>query len=177
MWPSRWPKSILLLLGGMNLLGRPLPHLRHPGHRRLFHQERLHRLLSERLYRCGGDHLHAPGGHQLRPALPGLPGQAPGPVAGSGVPLFHGFLAAPHPHHHPHTASGKPTTPFGNPCNMPPSPCASITTTTGFATGNFELWPTLPLCLLLLCMVVTSMFLFAAANAPTAISIPPPRWA
>jgi len=31
---------------------------------------------------------------------------------------------------------------------------ASITTTTGFATGNFELWPPLALCLLLLCMVV-----------------------
>lgn len=31
---------------------------------------------------------------------------------------------------------------------------ASITTTTGFATGNFELWPPLSLCLLLLCMVV-----------------------
>jgi len=30
----------------------------------------------------------------------------------------------------------------------------SITTTTGFATGNFELWPPLSLCLLLLCMVV-----------------------
>jgi trk system potassium uptake protein TrkH len=31
---------------------------------------------------------------------------------------------------------------------------ASITTTTGFATANFELWPPLSLCLLLLCMVV-----------------------
>ena len=31
---------------------------------------------------------------------------------------------------------------------------ASITTTTGYATGNFELWPPLSLCLLLLCMVV-----------------------
>jgi trk system potassium uptake protein TrkH len=31
---------------------------------------------------------------------------------------------------------------------------ASITTTTGYATGNFELWPTLSLCLLLMCMVV-----------------------
>jgi trk system potassium uptake protein TrkH len=31
---------------------------------------------------------------------------------------------------------------------------ASITTTTGFATGNFALWPPLSLCLLLLCMVV-----------------------
>ena len=31
---------------------------------------------------------------------------------------------------------------------------ASITTTTGYATGNFELWPPLALCLLLLCMVV-----------------------
>jgi trk system potassium uptake protein TrkH len=31
---------------------------------------------------------------------------------------------------------------------------ASITTTTGFATANFELWPSLSLCLLLLCMVV-----------------------
>ena len=31
---------------------------------------------------------------------------------------------------------------------------ASITTTTGFATADFELWPPLSLCLLLLCMVV-----------------------
>jgi trk system potassium uptake protein TrkH len=31
---------------------------------------------------------------------------------------------------------------------------ASITTTTGFSTGNFELWPPLSLCLLLLCMIV-----------------------
>jgi trk system potassium uptake protein TrkH len=31
---------------------------------------------------------------------------------------------------------------------------ASITTTTGYATANFELWPPLSLCLLLLCMVV-----------------------
>jgi trk system potassium uptake protein TrkH len=31
---------------------------------------------------------------------------------------------------------------------------ASITTTTGFATADFELWPPLALCLLLLCMVV-----------------------
>jgi len=31
---------------------------------------------------------------------------------------------------------------------------ASITTTTGYSTGNFELWPPLSLCLLLLCMVV-----------------------
>jgi trk system potassium uptake protein TrkH len=31
---------------------------------------------------------------------------------------------------------------------------ASITTTTGYATANFELWPSLSLCLLLLCMVV-----------------------
>jgi trk system potassium uptake protein TrkH len=31
---------------------------------------------------------------------------------------------------------------------------ASITTTTGYATGNFEIWPPLSLCLLLLCMVV-----------------------
>jgi len=30
----------------------------------------------------------------------------------------------------------------------------SITTTTGFATANFELWPPLSLCLLLMCMVV-----------------------
>jgi trk system potassium uptake protein TrkH len=31
---------------------------------------------------------------------------------------------------------------------------ASITTTTGYATGNFAIWPSLALCLLLLCMVV-----------------------
>jgi trk system potassium uptake protein len=31
---------------------------------------------------------------------------------------------------------------------------ASITTTTGFATADFEVWPPLALCLLLLCMVV-----------------------
>jgi trk system potassium uptake protein TrkH len=31
---------------------------------------------------------------------------------------------------------------------------ASITTTTGYSTANFELWPSLSLCLLLLCMVV-----------------------
>jgi len=31
---------------------------------------------------------------------------------------------------------------------------AAITTTTGYATANFELWPPLSLCLLLLCMVV-----------------------
>jgi trk system potassium uptake protein len=31
---------------------------------------------------------------------------------------------------------------------------ASITTTTGFATADFEIWPPLALCLLLLCMVV-----------------------
>ena len=31
---------------------------------------------------------------------------------------------------------------------------ASITTTTGYATADFELWPPLSLCLLLLCMVV-----------------------
>ncbi len=31
---------------------------------------------------------------------------------------------------------------------------ASFTTTTGFATANFELWPPLSLCLLLMCMVI-----------------------